>query len=169
MSRRHPLIAFSQSRHNITINQSESGADLMKPTRRGFLKVSGMVAAGAGISVLTYDGIGSLAAREAQAGSSQTLQPFPAPLSPLAAPAASASLAATIGDQAMVLAALNHAAFGPRPGDLAATLQMGVDNWIDQQLASEAIDDGLVEAKLAGLPTLLMDITDLFEGYARQA
>ena len=138
----------------------------MKPTRRGFLKVSGVLAAGAGISVLPWDGFRSLAGFETAAAAAPAPQAYPAPLSPLAVPAAAAGPA---GAGAGVLAALNRAAFGPRPGDLAAVQQIGVDNWIDQQLAPETIDDSAAQRKLTELPTLTMNMAQLFDGYGRKA
>ena len=45
--------------------------------------------------------------------------------------------------------ALNRLTFGPRPGDVDRVLAMGVDRWIDQQLAPEKIDDRVLEARLA--------------------
>ena len=45
--------------------------------------------------------------------------------------------------------ALNRLTFGPRPGDVDRVLAIGVDRWIDQQLAPEKIDDRVLEARLA--------------------
>ncbi|HEY9225031.1 MAG TPA: DUF1800 family protein, partial [Gemmatimonadaceae bacterium] len=40
---------------------------------------------------------------------------------------------------------LNRLAFGPRAGDVAAVRAMGVDQWIEQQLHPEKINDTAAE------------------------
>src|SRR5262249_32319693 len=54
------------------------------------------------------------------------------------------------------LHALNRLTFGPRPGDMQKITAMGVDNWIEQQLHPEKIDDSALEARLAPYRTLKM-------------
>ncbi len=47
---------------------------------------------------------------------------------------------------------LNRLAFGPKPGEaekLAASGEAGIDQWIEEQLHPERIDDSIVNKKLA--------------------
>jgi Protein of unknown function (DUF1800) len=50
--------------------------------------------------------------------------------------------------------ALNRLAYGPRPGQLAAVEQQGVQAWIEAQLNPESIDDSAMEALLGEFITL---------------
>ncbi len=61
--------------------------------------------------------------------------------------------------------ALNRLTFGPRPGDVDRVLAVGVDRWIDQQLAPERIDDRVLEARLAPYRTLRMSATEMVENF----
>lgn len=49
---------------------------------------------------------------------------------------------------------LSRAAYGPWPGDLERVQTMGVDNWIEEQLAPEAIDDTLCDLRARRFETL---------------
>src|SRR5579863_114695 len=61
-----------------------------------------------------------------------------------------------------VLHALNRLTFGPRPGDLEAVNQKGLDAWIEQQLHPRSIaENPVLEAKLAPLDTLQMSTAEL--------
>jgi uncharacterized protein (DUF1800 family) len=51
---------------------------------------------------------------------------------------------------------LNRLEFGPRPGDYERVQKMGIERWIDWQLAPEKIDDRAVNEKLSVLKTLKM-------------
>jgi hypothetical protein len=51
---------------------------------------------------------------------------------------------------------LSRITFGARPGDVGRALQMGINNFLDQQLHPRTIDDSSLEAKLQGLQTLRM-------------
>jgi uncharacterized protein (DUF1800 family) len=64
-----------------------------------------------------------------------------------------------------VLHALNRLAYGPRPGDVEHVKQMGLANWIDQQLNPNSIDDRALQARLENYPTLAMSTTKLIEEY----
>src|ERR1700730_477779 len=64
-----------------------------------------------------------------------------------------------------ILHAMNRLAYGPRPGDVERVRQMGLAKWIDQQLASNTIDDKAVNARLDNLPTLSMSSARLIEEY----
>ncbi len=63
------------------------------------------------------------------------------------------------------LHALNRLTFGPRPGDVDRVTAMGVDQWIEQQLHPEKIDDSALEARLEPLRTLRMDAHALVENF----
>ena len=64
-----------------------------------------------------------------------------------------------------ILHALNRLAYGPRPGDVARVRQMGLANWIEQQLNPNTIDDKAVEARLEIYPTLRMSSAKLLAEY----
>jgi uncharacterized protein (DUF1800 family) len=70
-----------------------------------------------------------------------------------------------LSDRQRALHALNRLGFGARPGDVDRVLQIGVDQWIDQQLHPEAISDRAVETRLQEFPTLKMSDADLLEKY----
>ena len=61
--------------------------------------------------------------------------------------------------------ALNRLTFGPRPGDVERVRQVGVDNWIEQQLHPEKIDDSALDARLAPFRTLRMGTRELVENF----
>jgi uncharacterized protein (DUF1800 family) len=64
-----------------------------------------------------------------------------------------------------VVHALNRLTFGPQPGDVERVQAMGLDNWIDQQLHPERIDDSAVEARLAPFRTLRMDTKEIVDNF----
>src|SRR4029079_1441595 len=64
-----------------------------------------------------------------------------------------------------ILHVLNRLGFGARPGDVERVKAMGLDNYINQQLSPQQIDDSSVEAKLKNLPTLNMTTAELYEKY----
>lgn len=66
-----------------------------------------------------------------------------------------------------ILHALNRLAFGPRPGDVQRVRAMGLEQWIEQQLAPEKIDDSAVAQRLERYPTLAMSSAELLEKYPR--
>ena len=57
------------------------------------------------------------------------------------------------GDQ-RIIHALNRFTFGPRPGDLEAVRNMGLDKWFDQQLHPASIDQADLNARLAQFPAM---------------
>ena len=68
-------------------------------------------------------------------------------------------------DQA-ILHALNRLGYGPRPGDVEAIRQMGLEKWIDRQLHPESIDDSALDRRLQEkYPTLAMSSTKLLEEF----
>lgn len=59
---------------------------------------------------------------------------------------------------------LNRFAYGPRPGEVDAVVKMGLDKWLDQQLAG--LPDAALEERLQGrLPALSMSTRELAETY----
>jgi len=68
-------------------------------------------------------------------------------------------------EQKRAIHALSRLTFGPRPGDTNRVMAMGVDNWIDQQLHPDKIDDHTLEARLAPLRTLRMDTREIVENF----
>lgn len=60
---------------------------------------------------------------------------------------------------------LKRLSFGARPGDFERVQAMGLDAYIKQQLEPEAIDDSLIEKKLASMPTLALATPTLIEQY----
>jgi len=60
---------------------------------------------------------------------------------------------------------LNRTSFGPTPAAVQRASQLGVRDYLEEQLAPEAIADGAVEEKVAGLKTMRMNSRELFELY----
>ena len=73
--------------------------------------------------------------------------------------------AVKLTDDQRILHVLNRLGFGARPGDLERVKAIGVDNYINQQLSPEKIDDSASEAKLQNLGTLRMSTAELYEKY----
>ena len=67
-----------------------------------------------------------------------------------------------------ILQALNRLTFGPRPGDALKVRAIGLDNWIDQQLRPEKINDSAIEQFVARYPAINQDQSDLVRQYAEQ-
>jgi len=63
---------------------------------------------------------------------------------------------ARLTERQRAMHALNRLAFGARPGDVDRVLQIGVDNWINQQLHPESISDRDVQSRLDQYETLKM-------------
>lgn len=66
-------------------------------------------------------------------------------------------------DTQKVALLLRRASFGPRPGDIERVEQMGLSNYLDEQLHPDRLDDSGLDAKLAGLETLTMSTGQLAE------
>lgn len=75
------------------------------------------------------------------------------------------STPADLANTEPALVALHRAAYGPRPGDLERVRAMGVNAFIEEQLASETIDDSTVEQMLEVFPSLRMSIPELVKYY----
>jgi len=77
----------------------------------------------------------------------------------------SSASTARMNEQQRAVHALNRLAFGPRPGDVERVEAMGVDNWIDEQLHPDRIDDHALETRIAPLRTLRMSTRELTENF----
>ena len=64
-----------------------------------------------------------------------------------------------------ILHVLNRLGFGARPGDIERVKTMGLNNYINQQLNPEKINDAVAEARVKNLPTLSMTTAELYEKY----
>jgi uncharacterized protein (DUF1800 family) len=64
-----------------------------------------------------------------------------------------------------ILHVLNRLGFGARPGDIERVKSIGLDNYINQQLNPEKINDAVADAKVRNLPTLSMTTAELYEKY----
>ena len=74
----------------------------------------------------------------------------------------------TQNERKRALHALNRLTFGPRPGDVQAVLNMGVDKWIDLQLHPDKINDKALETRLAPFRTLRMDAHEILDNFPDQ-
>ena len=64
---------------------------------------------------------------------------------------------------------LNRMAFGARPGQVERVMDMGVENWMRQQLDPESIDDFYAEEYItAKTPSVLMTGSEIFRKYRTQ-
>jgi len=97
----------------------------------------------------------ALAQRSGASGSRGTKQ---------ASPAVTSTVREQTADQ-QVMQVLNRLAFGPRPGDAARVRSTGVDEWIDQQLHPERINDDAMDQMLARYPMLQQDQGSLAAQY----
>jgi uncharacterized protein (DUF1800 family) len=75
---------------------------------------------------------------------------------------------ATQNERKRALHALNRLTFGPRPGDVQAVWNMGVDKWIDLQLHPDKINDKALETRLAPFRTLRMDVHEILDNFPDQ-
>ena len=87
----------------------------------------------------------------------------------LAAGAGAPALQAAPADDAAIVHALNRLTYGPRPGDVERVKAMGLQKWIETQLAPSRIDDGALTAKLRHLETLTLDSETIQRDYAGPA
>jgi uncharacterized protein (DUF1800 family) len=95
------------------------------------------------------------------AGSFATFQPGAA----FAQKKASAAKAARLSDEQRILHVLNRLGFGARPGDVERVRKLGLENYIEQQLAPERIEDAAAEAKLRNLSSYWMTTAELYRKY----
>ena len=73
--------------------------------------------------------------------------------------------AAQMDQRKRAIHALNRLTFGPRPGDVDRVMAMGVDQWIDQQLHPDKIDDSALDPRLAPFRTLHMQTREIVENF----
>ncbi len=58
--------------------------------------------------------------------------------------------------------ALERLTFGPRPGELQAVKEMGLDQWFEHQLHPEQLDESALNARLADFPSIAnLSVADL--------
>jgi uncharacterized protein (DUF1800 family) len=86
------------------------------------------------------------------------MTPTPAPAKILT-PTVAAPQTATVGPG--IHLALRRITFGPRAVDVAYATKIGLDNFIDEQLAPASIQDEDLDRRLTGLTTLNMEAADL--------
>jgi uncharacterized protein (DUF1800 family) len=67
-----------------------------------------------------------------------------------------------------IIQALNRLTFGAKPGDALKVRAIGLDNWIDQQLHPDKIDDSGIEHFVANYSALHQDQNSLLQQYAQQ-
>jgi uncharacterized protein (DUF1800 family) len=60
---------------------------------------------------------------------------------------------------------LNRIGFGPRPGEIERVQQIGAENYLEQQLHPERIDDQSTESRLADLTSIQLSTAELFDRY----
>src|ERR1700728_3974440 len=72
---------------------------------------------------------------------------------------------AVLTERQRAVQALNRLTFGPRPGDVEAVLQKGVDAWIEDQLHPESLDDSALNARLGPYSTTRMNPKQLAETF----
>lgn len=62
---------------------------------------------------------------------------------------------------------LNRLGYGPRPGDVDRVLRAGIDNYIQEQLHPERLDDSSSAAELSRLDTLSLSNAEIFGRFER--
>jgi uncharacterized protein (DUF1800 family) len=70
-----------------------------------------------------------------------------------------------LNEDQRILHVLNRLGFGARPDDLQRVKKIGLEQYINQQLAPEKISDEGAEAKLKNLSTLNMSTAELYEKF----
>ncbi len=68
-------------------------------------------------------------------------------------------------EEQRIVHVLNRLGFGARPGDIERVKAMGIETYINQQLAPEKIADNVAEDKVRSLATLSMTTAELYEKY----
>ncbi|MDQ1589569.1 MAG: hypothetical protein QOG71_196 [Pyrinomonadaceae bacterium] len=72
---------------------------------------------------------------------------------------------ARLSDEQRILHVLNRLGFGARPGDVERVRKLGLENYIEQQLAFDKIDDAAAEARLRNLSSYRMTTAELYRKY----
>ena len=68
-------------------------------------------------------------------------------------------------EEQRILHVLNRLGFGARPGDVERVKSIGLENYINQQLTPEKINDTVAENKVKELSVLTMTTAELYEKY----
>ena len=68
-------------------------------------------------------------------------------------------------EEQRIVHVLNRLGFGARPGDIERVKAMGVENYINQELAPEKISDAVAEDKVKTLSSLTLTTAELYEKY----
>jgi uncharacterized protein (DUF1800 family) len=68
-------------------------------------------------------------------------------------------------DTARAAHLLRRATYGVRPQDLAETLDLGPEAWLERQLSPERINDSALEERLASFPAAEMTVSELYAAY----
>ena len=76
-----------------------------------------------------------------------------------------APLTKALNDEQRILHVLNRLGYGVRPGDVARVKAIGLDNYINQQLNPQKINDAVADAKTKDLLTLNMTTAQLYEKF----
>lgn len=80
-------------------------------------------------------------------------------------PVVSFSQKSRLTEEQRIVHVLNRLGFGARPGDVQRVKAMGLENYINQQLAPEKIDDAVAENKVKDLDALKMTTAELYAKY----
>src|SRR5437762_6600335 len=72
---------------------------------------------------------------------------------------------ARLNENQRILHVLNRLGFGARPGDIERVKAIGLENYINQQLNPEKINDAIADARIKDLSTLSMSTAELYEKY----
>jgi uncharacterized protein (DUF1800 family) len=67
-----------------------------------------------------------------------------------------------------IIQALSRLTFGPRPGDALQVRAIGLDNWIDQQLHPDKIDDSTIERFVATYSAINQNQNALLQQYSAE-
>src|SRR5216117_3935158 len=67
-----------------------------------------------------------------------------------------------------IIQALNRLTFGAKPGDILKLRSIGLDNWIDQQLHPEKINDDAISSYVANYSALNQYQNEFLAQYAEQ-
>ena len=72
-------------------------------------------------------------------------------------------------EEQRIIHVLNRLGFGPRPGDVERIKSIGLEKYINQQLAPEKIADTMAENKTQELSALKLSTAELYEKYPQPA
>ncbi|MBS1791354.1 MAG: DUF1800 domain-containing protein [Acidobacteria bacterium] len=96
---------------------------------------------------------------------SERLIPQPAHLTDENTRSRRATVPPPISQEQKILHLLNRAGFGPRPGDVERVRQMGIENYLDEQLHPEDLADEFLDRPLQALGTMQATLPELFQTY----